>query len=600
MTIRILTSQVKTETDVVSVRQRAKQIAQLCGFGTQDQVRIATSVSELARNVFNYAGQGKINFSIEGDTPPQILTILIEDNGPGIANLEQILSGNYKSPTGMGMGIIGARRLADRFNIKTGTNGTRITLKKIFPRQAPLITPESSNQIFSPLASMTTQISVAEIMQQNQELLSALAELKARQDDLLLLTRELEDTNRGMVALYAELDEKAGHLRHADQMKSRFLSNMSHEFRTPLSSIRALAKLLLDHVDGDLTFEQEKQVAYILQAASGLNELVNDLLDIAKIEAGKVDVRPSVVDVEKMFSALRGMLRPLLVSESLTLTFVEPETPLELFTDEAKLSQILRNFISNALKFTEAGDIVVKAISVPEKNQVIFSVIDTGVGIRQEDLQLIFEEFSQIEHPLQRKVKGTGLGLPLCRNLAKLLRGEVAVVSELGVGSTFSVTLPMTINIPGEMNIEIIPARIKTNDVRKPVLIIEDNISVHLQYEKFLHNTEFRTVTARNLREATERWTAERPAAVILDIVLQGEDSWLWLAEIKNDPTRSEVPVIIVTEVEDKRKGLSLGADAYYVKPLFKQQLLSTLRTLVGQPSLELSHEHLSGIQGQM
>lgn len=595
MSIRILTALVKTETDVVSVRQRAKQIAQLCGFSNQDQVRIATSVSELARNVYNYAGDGKIYFTIEGDTAPQILTIRIEDNGPGIANLDEILAGNYQSSTGMGMGIIGARRLADRFNIKSDVSGTRITIKKIFPRLAPLITPESSSAIFAPLASMATEISVAEIMQQNQELLSALAELKARQDDLLLLTRELEDTNRGMVALYAELDEKAGHLRRADQMKSRFLSNMSHEFRTPLSSIRALAKLLLDHIDGDLTFEQEKQVAYIAQAAHGLNELVNDLLDIAKIEAGKVDVRPSVIDVGRMFSALRGMLRPLLVSETLTLTFIEPEPPLELFTDEAKLSQILRNFISNALKFTETGEIVVSAILVPEKNQVIFNVSDTGVGIRSEELQLIFEEFSQIENPLQRKVKGTGLGLPLCRNLAKLLRGEVSVVSTAGVGSTFSVTLPLSVNIPAEKHIEIIPARIKSDDVRAPVLIIEDNMATHLQYEKFLHNTEFRPVAARSLREAAERWIAERPAAVILDIVLQGEDSWLWLAEIKNDPVRCDVPVIIVTEVEDKRKGLSLGADAYYVKPLFKQQLLSTLRTLAGQRLPEFSQEHLPG-----
>ena len=592
MSIRILTAMVKTETDVVSVRQRAKQIAQLCGFGMQDQVRIATSVSEIARNVFNYAGNGKIYFSIEGDTTPQILTVLIEDKGPGISNLDLILSGNYKSPTGMGMGIVGARRLADKFDIKTSPDsGTQITIKKIFPRFAPLITPESSSHIFSRLASMATEVSVSDIMQQNQELLSALAELKARQDDLLLLTRELEDTNRGMVALYAELDEKAGHLQRADQMKSRFLSNMSHEFRTPLSSIRALAKLLLDHVDGELSYEQEKQVAYILQAATSLNELVNDLLDIAKIEAGKVDVKPSMLNVGKMFSALRGMLRPLLVSESLTLTFVEPDPPLELFTDEAKVSQILRNFISNALKFTEAGEIVVQAVAIPEKNQVTFSVSDTGLGIRQEDLQLIFEEFSQIENPMQRRVKGTGLGLPLCRNLAKLLRGDVAVISELGVGSTFSLTLPASITVADEMKLDLQPARIKNEDLRTPVLIVEDNMSIQLQYEKFLLNTEFRAVPARNLREAGERWIAEPPAAVILDIVLQGEDSWLWLAEIKNDPARCDVPVVIVTEVEDKRKGFSLGADAYYVKPLFKQQLLSTLRTLVGVPVSERSVE---------
>ena len=596
MTIRILTALVHSETDVVAVRQRAKQIAHLCGFGKQDQVRIATSVSELARNVINYAGGGKIYFSVEGDTAPQILTVVIDDKGPGIPNLEQILAGDYVSPTGMGMGIIGARRLADRFDIKTGATGTRITIKKIFPRLAPVITAVSSAKVFAKLTAMPADITVTEVIQQNQELLSALAELKARQDDLTLLTRELEDTNRGMVALYAELDEKAGHLRRADQMKSRFLSNMSHEFRTPLSSIRALAKLLLERVDGELSVEQEKQVTFILQAASGLNELVNDLLDIAKIEAGKVDVRPVPFEVGDLFGALRGMLRPLLISESLTLTFISPETPLALFTDEAKVSQILRNFISNALKFTEEGEITVSASVIPEKNQVTFTVADTGIGIRAEDLQVVFEEFSQVESPQQRKVKGTGLGLPLCRNLARLLHGDVAVTSIPGVGSTFSVTLPMTIGESGAGAKESVPVQIKNDDKRIPVLIVEDNLAIQVQYEKFLLNTEFRPVPARNLREAVERWAQDRPAAVILDIVLYGEDSWLWLTELKNDPARSDVPVIIVTEVEDKRKGLSLGADAYYVKPLFKQQLLSTLRTLVGQPQPVLGHEQQQSV----
>lgn len=594
MAIRILTGLVNTETDVVAVRQRAKQIAQLCGFGIQDQVRIATSVSELARNLFNYAGGGKVFFSVEGDTAPQVLTVSIEDKGPGIANLDQILAGDYKSPTGMGMGILGARRLADRFDIKTSPAGTRITLKKIFPRLAPVISAKTSGAVFAQLTAMPAGISVSEVIQQNQELLLALAELKARQDDLTILTRELEDTNRGMVALYAELDEKAGHLRRADQMKSRFLSNMSHEFRTPLSSIRALAKLMLERVDGDLSIEQEKQVTFILQAASGLNELVNDLLDIAKIEAGKVDVKPVQFDVGNLFGVLRGMLRPLLVSEALTLTFIAPETPVTMFTDETMVSQILRNFISNALKFTEEGSIIVRAEVVQEKNQLTFTVADTGIGIRTDDLQLIFEEFSQVENPLQRKVKGTGLGLPLCRNLARLLHGEVAVNSTPGVGSTFSVTLPMTLSVADA--VENMPVLIKHDDKRIPILIVEDNLAVQTQYEKFLLNTEFRPVPARNLREAVERWTAQRPAAVILDIMLRGEDSWLWLAELKNDPARSDVPVVIVTEVEDKRKGLSLGADAYYVKPLFKQQLLSTLRTLVGESLSGYEYPHQSTV----
>lgn len=584
MTIRILTVLIQAETDIVVARQRSKQIAELCGFGLQDQVRIATSVSELARNVYNYVGCGKIRFSIEGETSPQILSIAIEDQGRGIPNLEQILAGEYKSQTGMGMGILGARRLADRFDIKTAPDsGTQITFKKIFPRLAPRITAASSGILFGKLAALPAELTITETLQQNQELLTALSELKARQDDLLSLTRELEDTNRGMVALYAELDEKAGHLRRADEMKSRFLSNMSHEFRTPLSSVRALAKLLLERVDGDLTLEQEKQVTFILQAANDLNELVNDLLDIAKIEAGKVEVRPSSFDVASMFGALRGMLRPLLVSESLALTFIPPETPVEMYTDEAKLSQILRNFISNALKFTEAGEIIVSASVIPQKNQITFSVADTGIGIAPGDLQRIFEEFSQVESALQTKVKGTGLGLPLCKNLARLLHGEVSVISTLGLGSTFSVTLPITINVREENIAEELSPRAEIHDRRIPVLIVEDSSSIQIQYEKYLLNTEFRPIAARNLRDATEYWVAQRPAAVILDIMLQGEDSWLWLAEIKNDPERRDVPVIIVTEVEDKRKGLSLGADAYYIKPLFKEQLLSTLRTLVGQ-----------------
>jgi len=152
------------------------------------------------------------------------------------------------------------------------------------------------------------------------------------------------------------------------------------------------------------------------------------------------------------------------------------------------------------------------------------------------------------------------------------------------VGSTFSVTLPMTIGAHEVKASESMPVHSKNDDKRIPILIVEDNLAIQMQYEKFLLNTEFRPVPARNLREAIERWTMQRPAAVILDIMLHGEDSWLWLTELKNDPARSDVPVIIVTEVEDKRKGLSLGADAYYVKPMFKQQLLATLRTLIREP----------------
>lgn len=581
MTIRILTVRIHSELDIVCARQRARQIAIFCGFSPRDQVRIATSISELARNIFNYAGEGKIHFTVEGETSPQVLTIIVEDKGPGIANLDVIMSGNYYSNTGMGKGLLGARRLMDRFDIKTDPSfGTTIILQKLFPREAPLLTPRMSVTLLSQLDEGPADITMAEVQQQNQELLGALAELKARQEDLLQLTRELEDTNRGVVALYAELEEKADHLRRADTMKSRFLSNMSHEFRTPLSSIRALAKLLLERVDGDLSGEQERQVLFIQQSAVDLTDLVNDLLDLVKIEAGKVDVHPHQFSVGEMFSALRGMLRPLLVSESLALNFIEPEASLEMFTDEAKLSQILRNFISNSLKFTEAGSINVRAQVIPEQAAVKFSVTDTGLGIAAGDLKLIFEEFSQIENPLQSKVKGTGLGLPLCRNLANLLNGEVEVESELGRGSTFSVTIPQHFFTP-EIILEQPSAEQYIQDDRLPVIVLEDHPAERLLYEKFLLDSEFRVVAARTVREASELWSAVNPVAVVMDIMLYGQDAWPWLAELKNDPVRRSIPIIVATEIEDRRKGLSLGADAYFIKPLFKHQLLAALRALV-------------------
>ena len=444
MTIRILFISIKVEFDVVAARQRARQIAALCGFPAQDQARIATAVSELARNVYNYALQGRVDFSIEGACAPQTLVIRIEDEGPGIRDLELILSGRYHSTTGMGLGILGARRLIDQCEITTVLDkGTCVVLKHLMPKGAPLLTPKHMDGIVRQLAALPSEVALSEVQQQNQELLSALAELKARQEQLLQVTRDLEDTNRGVLALYGELDEKAGHLRRADQVKSRFLSNMSHEFRTPLSSILALTKLLLERADGELTPEQEKQVTFILKGAGSLNEMVNDLLDLAKIEAGKVDVRPVSFKVQDLFSALRGMLRPLLNTDGVKLVFDDVSGLGRMYTDEGKVSQILRNFISNALKFTEVGEVKVSATLLSDQAAVKFSVTDTGLGIGPDDQQLVFEEFSQIANRLQSRVKGTGLGLPLCRKLADLLGGHVCVDSNLGVGSTFSAVIPL-------------------------------------------------------------------------------------------------------------------------------------------------------------
>jgi signal transduction histidine kinase len=429
MAQRILNVALANEQDVVLVRQRARQVSHLLGFSQQDQVRIATAVSEVARATCQTGFGGRAAFLIEGGDGRQFLEVTIV-SGPG--------SGGALADDA----VVTAHRLMDDCRVEQGAGPVLVTMRKALPVHTwvgPARLAELSSQLAldSPVANTYLEVHL-----QNRELAAALAELRERQDDLLALTRELEDTNRGIVALYAEIEDKAERLRLADEMKSRFLSNTSHELRTPLSSIRALAKLLLDRMDGDLTLEQERQVRFIDAAATDLSELVNDLLDLAKIEAGKVEVQLAPVEVDNLFRTLKGMLRPLVDEARVELVF-EPTDIAEPFeSDEGKISQVLRNFISNALKFTEEGQVAVSAHIDAGSDDIVFAVKDTGIGISPDNLQLIFEEFSQIEHPLQRRSKGTGLGLPLCRKLAELLGGRVEVSSEPGVGSTFSLVLP--------------------------------------------------------------------------------------------------------------------------------------------------------------
>ena len=270
------------------------------------------------------------------------------------------------------------------------------------------------------------------------------AQLAQSQAEVEGLRSELDETNRGVLALYAELDEQAEQLKHATQLKSRFLSYMSHEFRTPIGATLSITRLLLDHVDGPLTAEQERQVRFIQSTCEEFSGMVDDLLDLAKIEAGRLDVSPAWFEMMDLFSALRGMFKPILDNQDLHLVFEEPVGVLRLFTDDHKLSQILRNFISNALKFTAPGDVRVSATLLDEAI-LRFALSDTGVGIAQEHLPALFNDFSQVGSPIQKRLRGTGLGLALSRQLATLLGGSIEVESVVGKGSVFSVILPAQI-----------------------------------------------------------------------------------------------------------------------------------------------------------
>ena len=269
-------------------------------------------------------------------------------------------------------------------------------------------------------------------------------ELERLREESESLRAELEETNQGVVALYAELDKQADQLREASELKSRFLSYMSHEFRTPLGSILSIARIMTDEMDGQLSQEQHRQVKYISNAARELSDMVDDLLDLAKIEAGRITISPAWFDMVDLFSALRGTFRPITEMTDADLIFEDPEGMPRLYTDDRKVAQILRNYISNALKFTPRGTVKVSA-HLQDNGTVCFAVRDTGIGIPADLQQDLFKDFSQLESPLQKRLRGTGLGLALCKRYAELLGGHVGMESKPGEGSVFFVVLPRTL-----------------------------------------------------------------------------------------------------------------------------------------------------------
>jgi CheY-like chemotaxis protein/anti-sigma regulatory factor (Ser/Thr protein kinase) len=319
---------------------------------------------------------------------------------------------------------------------------------------------------------------------------------------------------------------------------------MSHEFRTPLNSVLALSRLLLDRIDGDLTAEQERQIGYIRRSAESLLELVNDLLDLSKVEAGKIEVKPAPFTVPSLFGALRGALRPLLTSASVELIFNAADDMPELMTDEAKVAQILRNLISNALKFTEQGEVHVGARYEAESGAAIFMVRDTGIGIEPGDQDRIFEEFSQIDTRLQKNVKGTGLGLPLSRSLAQLIGGTIAVESVLGQGSVFTLTIPVTFGQPADTGVAA------ADTTRKRVLIIDDDETFRYVMKQIIRNEQrYEIFEASDGGEGLRQARNNQPDVIVLDLHMPNVDGFTVLQELNADRRTSVIPVIVSTSL---------------------------------------------------
>jgi signal transduction histidine kinase len=330
-------------------------------------------------------------------------------------------------------------------------------MSRRLPSNAPPLTAERMDDLRAELSAHVPGTPLDELAVQNEQLVVALDEVRTQRDELARLnaelqetnrgvmalyhqlSEELEETNRGVVALYAELDEKSAQLRAASEAKSRFLANVSHELRAPVTAIIGLGRLLTDSASDPLTDDQARQVQLIRGSASDLLALVNDLLDLAKAEAGRIEPKWSDVDLKAIFGQLRGTLRALATRPEVEFVVDEPE-PGRLRSDEVLLAQVLRNLLTNAIKFTERGS--VRLTARWSAGGVDLEVSDTGVGIPADLQERIFEEFYQVPGGLAAPGTGTGLGLPYARRLVEILGGTLSVDSEPGRGSVFTVSLP--------------------------------------------------------------------------------------------------------------------------------------------------------------
>ncbi|NRH44003.1 ATP-binding protein [Pseudomonas sp. MS15a(2019)] len=517
----LLTLALRSEQDIVHCRQAAKRLAAALEWPVLEQIRLATAVSELARNIHQYAGSGHFDFALLRDDGQRLrgLEVRAVDQGPGIAEMDAIRAGSYRSNTGMGIGLRGAQRLFDDFDIQTSPAGTCITARKY---QAPRPFPHADllQALTADLQGSPPPDPYQQIRLQSEELLLTNTELQLRQSELEVTNKELENTNQGVVALYSELEKATQELKEASEAKTRFFSNMTHEFRTPINIIENVAKLLASGVDGALNAEQQRQVRFISDAALELANLVSELLALAEVQSGRLTIVPQpfplgpFVDRLEQFAAALAPRYP-----QVSFSVAPPPAEVLLDTDESRLFQVLRNLISNAFKYTPRGQVRIQVFQ-PDDASLEFLVEDSGIGIAAADQQKIFEEFERIRSPHLTHIEGTGLGLPLAQRLAVLLRGELSLDSEVGRGSRFTLRLPR--HYASHRAAEPEPDLSGLT-----VLVIEDNEGDRYLVRRTLERLNPVLLEADSARSSLDRLNAVRPDIIILDLDLpdiNGED----------------------------------------------------------------------------
>ena len=388
--------------------------------------------------------------------------------------------------------------------------------------------------------------------------------------------------------LYQEAVETAERLKEVDRLKSQFLANMSHELRTPLNSIIGFSRVILKGIDGPITEMQRQDLEAIYNSGQHLLGLINDILDISKIEAGKMELEFRPVDLKEVIRGVMSTAIALVKDKPIELQQSVPADLPAIIADERRVRQILLNLVSNAAKFTDEGFIRVEATYDDE--YVTVSVSDSGIGIPEDKLPRIFEAFTQVDASPSRKYGGTGLGLTITKSFIELHGGEIWVESEVGKGTTFTFRLPIQgpPSIIGEEEPEAEeapqPAEVTEGPPAEPsgklVLCVDDDEGVITLFRRYLDKQGYRVVGLTDPNQVVEEAKRLKPYAITLDVMMPEKDGWQVIRELKADPETKDIPVVMCTIVSDKGKGLSLGAADYLVKPILEQELLSALDRL--------------------
>jgi signal transduction histidine kinase len=526
MTKELATLRVRDLPGVFAARRLGRELAAGLGLEHQDQVRVATALSEVSRSAVTLGETAVIEFG--ADETSLVLTVTVNGTPPED-------------------GITAASRLMDTIT----RNDQVVRMTKRRPRNA---TPDIG-VVAQRLAAMLPESTLDELRRNNQDLIAALEDATRQKEQLLLLnaelqetnrgvmalyselSEELEQTNRGVVALYRELDEKSEQLRSASESKNRFWANVSHELRTPLNSIIGLTRLLGDPA-GSLNSEQLYQVELISNTAGTLLTLVNDLLDVAKAESGQLTINPSQVSLPTLLATLRGLTRPMAEGRPVEVTISAEEAPDTLLTDEMALTAILRNLLSNAIKYTDRGEVRLSVRTAPDR--VELRVSDTGTGIPAGQLERVFEEFYQV--PGARR-GGTGLGLAYARRLAALLDGELTLTSEAEQGTTAVLSLPHGTPSVGT------------------VVVADDDPGFRQVVMSMIAGIADRVIEAEDGEQALSAVAAERVDLVLADLGMPGVDG---NALVERLP--AGLPAIIIT-------GLDVAAPPRAAALLRKEEL---------------------------